>query len=176
MNTNFYNYICNFPLYRIFCMDNKERKIASYYNKVKKHIVQDLKEIERNKENDTCPKYEFKYYNIIIKGRNTVTWRVYFLRIERSYVAFPLPNGKVIVQKLYGGDYGHDYNMEPDSHSAFWLPTLPSLNYEYLNNIIEEIDSKKFVYDWIKSNTNYDDVNKNGICTFENNIYVELNK
>lgn len=43
MNTNFYNYICNFPLYRIFCMDNKERKIASYYNKVKKHIVQDLK-------------------------------------------------------------------------------------------------------------------------------------
>lgn len=177
MNTNFYNYICNSSLlYRIFFMDEKERKIASYYKEVKKHIVRDLKEIERNKENDTCPVHELKYYNIIIKGRNLPTWRAYFLRISHSYVAFPLPNGKVIVQKLNGGDYGHNNAMEPDSHSTFWLPRLPSLNYEYLNNITEEIDSKKFIYDWLKSNTNYDDINKNGFCAFENDIYVKLNK
>lgn len=181
MDCNFYNFY-NFFVPNNFIgwilADKEGRKRISFYKKMKKHIECDLKEIERNKENDVEHLLVNKYYNIIIKGKSLDAWRVYFLKEDGyrdSYVAFPLPNGTVIVQKLNGELYdGVGAKEEIPTRSKFWFPIFAK-NFDFVSNIKQNTSDKMFVYDWIMSHTNYEkDIRNN--CTFDSNIYVNLNK
>lgn len=177
MNCNFYDFLTSNSFIYWLLSDKEEKRRISFYKKMKKHIRCDLKEIERNKENDIEHLLENKYYNIIVKGKNLDAWRVYFLAEDNahknSYVVFPLPNGTIIVQKLSGNDYNElNAKEELDTRSEFWFPFFAT-NFDFVSTIKEETSDKMFVYDWIMSHTNYEIVNHNNY-TFDNNIYVDL--
>lgn len=178
MNCNFYNFFSIHGIIGWLLSSKNDRKIARYYGSMKKTIDKDLEEIKRNKENDVDPLLENKYYNILIKGKNTDVWRVYFLKQDNchynSYVVFPFPNGNVLVQKLNGSSYvGLGAKEQPFTRSEFWFPYI-AVNFTPLYCIKQDTSDKMFVYDWIMSHSNYDEVNAT-FHEFDANVYVKLN-
>lgn len=67
MKCNFYDFLTSNTFIYWLLSDKEERRRISFYKKMKKHIRYDLKEIERNKENDVEHLLEKKYYNIIVQ-------------------------------------------------------------------------------------------------------------
>lgn len=158
---NFYTRIIS----RIF-IDKEDKKIDDFYMKMKKTINADLKEIKRNDENNVRVEFKTRYYNILIKGSTTKAWRVYFLKDENAFVAFPTPNGNIIIQRIVGGNLFHENGTNPNERSSFWFPSS-SFSYTNLRNIDDEVKDKEFVEAWLNIHTNYIDNKDHTFCKLQ---------
>lgn len=126
----------------------KESKITKDKINLQCNIVMDLNEIQRNQEsvNETgfISGKSKPFKKVIVKGKNTRLWRVYFFGPRKSYVVFPIPYEHALcVQELLNGSNGMHYiNDVYCNHN--WMFDLPEISEEY-----------NYIYNWIYSNTNY---------------------
>lgn len=112
------------------------------------NIIMDLAEICRNQEDKTVDGFVSSkskpFKKVIVKGKNTRLWRVYFIGPRCSFVVFPLPyEHAVCVQKLLNGSDGMHYINDVYCNHE-WIFELPEIVEEY-----------NYIYNWTYSNTNY---------------------
>ena len=147
-------------LYRLF-FGKKDYDNECYYKKMNDLIEHDLNEfefygepIEKENEYTDAP----SLYKVVVKGKHTSTWRVYFLGEDYPVVVYPLnENGIIMINELYGGCYLHKNGIEPYRHSRFYIKykDMPFISY-YSSKQKQKYD--KYVTDWI--NKHLDDMIK----------------
>ena len=138
-------------LYRL--LSGKESyNTECYYKKMNDLIEHDLDQFEFY---DELAEKENEYtdapllYKVVVKGKHTSTWRVYFLGEDHPVVVYPLNEGGIImINELYGGCCLHNNGMEPSERSRFYIKYdgMPFISY-HSSKWKQKYD--KYITDWI---------------------------
>lgn len=123
-----------------------------YYKKMNDLIEHDLDQFEfydelAEKENEYTDAPSL--YKVVVKGKHTSTWRVYFLGEDHPVVVYPLNEGGIImINELYGGCCLHKNGMETSERSRFYIKydSIPFISYSS-SKWKQKYD--KYITDWI---------------------------
>lgn len=133
------------------------------------NIVADLNEIWRNNESSNDDGFlsssDVPFKKVIVKGKNTKLWRVYFFGPRDSYVAFPLPYEHTIcVQKILNG-----------SNGMFYINDV-YCNHRLVFELKEEASELMYIRQWIYDSTNYGSGAYNAFLSDDGPIYYKITK
>ena len=88
-------------------------------------------------------------YKVVVKGKHTSTWRVYFLGEDWPVVVYPLnEDGIIMINELYGGCCLHNNEMETSERSRFYIKydSMPFISY---NSSKWKQKYDKYITDWL---------------------------
>ena len=139
-----------------------------YYKKMNDLIEHDLEQFEFY---DELVETENEYtdapllYKVVVKGKHTPTWRVYFLGENFPVVVYPLNHaGIIMINELYGGCRLHKNGMEPSERSRFYIKYDSMAYISYLSSKWKQ-RYDEYITDWITKHL--EDGYSDGNCSKE---------